>query len=196
MSFRCGASPGPRESIPTNMTSSQPSPVAITNSVSIVAPNESNENGSSFRHSNASPTSVSSASDELPPPRRKRPCGVTSPSSARRAPWVPWHSASAVISPSEHEPKPPMKSWRPRIAKTSWRAKTTPATLPTAGITWKRLVMINFIPGLRESSRRGRRTRRVRSERRERSCGTAVAKRQRRETQTIEKSSTFHPERR
>ena len=86
MSFRCGASPGPRESIPTNMTSSQPSPVAITNSVSIVAPNESNENGSSFRHSNASPTSVSSASDELPPPRRNRPCGVTSPSSARRAP--------------------------------------------------------------------------------------------------------------
>eukprot|EP00966_Prymnesium_polylepis_P050404 1166647-Prymnesium_polylepis.1 len=92
-----------------------------------------------------------------------------------------------VYCGSEHSPNAPGNSCIPRIANTSISASTTPKTLATAGNDLTSETTINRMPGLRDTSRRGRSARRTR---RGLSCGMPNS--MTRDTSTMQKSRTFH----
>ena len=85
----------------------------------------------------------------------------------------------------EHEPKRPMKSCMPRIAKTVCTAKTTKKTLPTAGSAFTSEETITFIPSMRDTKRSGRNARRMRIE----CSGPDASSRSTTVTTTMKKSS-------
>ena len=97
-----------------------------------------------------------------------------------------------VIDGSVHAPKHPMNNRIPMIAWTSMRARTMPEMFKTAGRVAARVSITTFIPGLRDSRRRGRSTRRMRSARRKESEGNTEAKSDIKEAPTIKRSITFH----
>ena len=80
----------------------------------------------------------------------------------------------------------------PKMAKTSWKASTTPSALETAGIVLISEMMMSFMPSWRARSLSGRRTRSTRSDFKLANGGKVPASSTRKEEVTIARSSKFH----